>query len=312
MARLSFEDKLEGDFRFIELCIRVGNRFLARGYYWEAAKLAQKNWIPDRKLIPKEAWVSAGLPTALIDVGLAEDRPDGIYLKGSEEHFAWWFAGREQRREAGRHSARRPRDEHGRLKPCLKPRFSPPGTTNYPALAGALPTTVGVEGQRGTNDSLAGSPTGANPLPLSLSRIIHSSINIKSKVADSSSHDEQGSLDLDKASLPTKRAPKDNAVPRAVAAFVEGWQRKMGTSARPDVRGRVLGQIKDLVAHRSIDDVLQLIATYFEIDDPWFVKKAYDFSTLNENVGKIAAWKANAVKTDKLESFDDFVKRTGG
>lgn len=115
------EDALWADKRFMRFCIRMGDEVRAVGSLVLAWKLAQKHWCPERGPIPDAEWLASELPEALIECGLAERKDDGVYLKGAEEQFAWWFDGIDQRRKAGRTggriSAQRPRDEKGRLLP---------------------------------------------------------------------------------------------------------------------------------------------------------------------------------------------------
>lgn len=117
MARINIETSLWSDFRFQKLMIKLGDRHRAMGAMVDMWTIAQKYWLPDKRLIPQEEWDESGLPVEIIELGLAERREDGIYAKGSEEHFGWWFGVSESRRRGGEASARRPRDEKGRLLP---------------------------------------------------------------------------------------------------------------------------------------------------------------------------------------------------
>jgi len=98
MARINIEDGLWSDPRFMRLCIKLGDEMRAVGAVVIAWKVAQKYWCPDKQAIPNAAFESAALPIQLVEVGLAESIASGIRMRGSEEHFAWWF----QRQEAGR------------------------------------------------------------------------------------------------------------------------------------------------------------------------------------------------------------------
>lgn len=98
MARINIEDSLWSDPRFMRLCIALSDEMRAVGAVVLAWRTAQKFWCPDRQPIPTQDFEAAGLPFALIECGLAEEIDDGIRMKGSDEHFAWWF----QRQAAGR------------------------------------------------------------------------------------------------------------------------------------------------------------------------------------------------------------------
>lgn len=102
MARINIEDSLWADPRFQDLMIKVGNRHMAKGMVLELWTLAQKYWIASRgEGIPKPAWDSAGMPSALIECNLARDNGDFIYAVGSKEQFAWLNANSENGKRGG-------------------------------------------------------------------------------------------------------------------------------------------------------------------------------------------------------------------
>jgi hypothetical protein len=107
------EDSLWSDSRFMDLGIKVGDKFKAIGIMVIAWKVAQKFWCPERNPIPEEAFLEAGLPEALIEVHLAERLPSGIRMRGSEEHFKWWF----EKQAAGIQSAKVRRKKYGSAQP---------------------------------------------------------------------------------------------------------------------------------------------------------------------------------------------------
>ncbi len=88
MARINWEDSIWSDPRFMKLCVKLGDEEKAAGKILMAWRLAQKCWCPDKLPIPKEKW---SFGSDLIEVGLAKESGDGIYMCGSEEHFDWWF-----------------------------------------------------------------------------------------------------------------------------------------------------------------------------------------------------------------------------
>lgn len=120
MPRINLEDSLFKDNRFYELMIKTGSYRNALGELMAAWIQAQIYWLPEKKPIPKDVFQQQNLSPFLIESGLAEERPEGIYMRGSEEQFAWWFEGMDQRKRAGQRSAKRPRDAKGRLLPSDK------------------------------------------------------------------------------------------------------------------------------------------------------------------------------------------------
>jgi hypothetical protein len=230
VARINIEENLWGDARFLKLCIALGDELRAVGAVVMAWKTAQRFWCPDRKPIPTSDFQTAGLPKALIDVGLAEETPEGIRMRGSEEHFSWWF----QRQEAGR---------KGGL------------ATAERKLATAERPISGVE-----------------------------------QIVPSSSSSYSYSLSLSKnkelKALAVAR-PQPEGIGRFVAEYVKAWQRRYGDKTRPDLGGKVQGQIKAFMKDRDVDRAVQLIQVYFQMDDKWFVTKCHDFGTFIENLDKV-------------------------
>jgi len=115
LARINFEDEIFADPRFHDLVLKVGGFNEAVGrllLFWRAA---QRQWIKGKLIHPEEMrpeW------EAIIEVKLAERRPEGVYAKGSEEQFSWYLDGIEQRREAGRHSAEVRKKKFGTAQPA--------------------------------------------------------------------------------------------------------------------------------------------------------------------------------------------------
>jgi hypothetical protein len=80
-------EEASADNRFIELIMKCGNRFTARGMFDEAVYLAHKYYLDKnnpRQLIPKEAFINAGL-ALLLEVNLAKEKEGGIYIRGIKD-----------------------------------------------------------------------------------------------------------------------------------------------------------------------------------------------------------------------------------
>lgn len=73
-----------------------------------------------------------------------------------------------------------------------------------------------------------------------------------------------------------------------IVKYVEAFQKRYGTQTRPDLSGRVLGQIKRLVTDNGLERSIKLIQRYFEIEDRWFQTKCYDFTTFIQNLQKVS------------------------
>lgn len=89
MARINVDDDLFTDPRFIELAIKLGDRELAIGIVINAWQLAQRYWVPDKKLIPIKIFDKLRASKIILDCGLATRKRGGIYLQGSSDQFAW-------------------------------------------------------------------------------------------------------------------------------------------------------------------------------------------------------------------------------
>lgn len=116
MPRLNIELSLYTDNRFQSLLIKLGDRHKAMGMCLDAFILAQNYWIPDMKLIPKEAFLNSSLGF-ILDVGLAKETEEGIYVRGTKANFQWYFDGIQQRVEAGKKSAESRKKKFGSSVP---------------------------------------------------------------------------------------------------------------------------------------------------------------------------------------------------
>lgn len=87
MARINIEDKLYRDIRFLKLSEKIGRR-QALGELVELWFLSQEYW-KKGELIPIEVFEIHEFNQAIIDFRLAKVEPNGIYVCGSDEQFAW-------------------------------------------------------------------------------------------------------------------------------------------------------------------------------------------------------------------------------
>lgn len=100
MRRINIDPEFWVDYRLIKLVEKLGQK-LAYGSCLLAFQQAQIFWAKDKKPIPFAIWNLLGLGD-LIEVGLAEETPEGIYVKGSRDSFDWL----EKAREAGKRGGR--------------------------------------------------------------------------------------------------------------------------------------------------------------------------------------------------------------
>lgn len=112
MPRINIEDKLWSDARFDALKNILGNELLAVGMVVKSIRIAQEYWKTDTQLIPCEIWDLYNFST-LEHVGLVERCENGVYVKGSFEHFEWL----KKKQEAGKISAEIRRKKFGTAQP---------------------------------------------------------------------------------------------------------------------------------------------------------------------------------------------------
>jgi uncharacterized phage protein (TIGR02220 family) len=101
MPRINIEDSLWSDDRYQELAVLSGSRAMAAGSVLLAIVTAQKHWCPEKRPIPKKEWDRLTLSKEMLQVGLAEEMENSVYLRGSEKHFSWWFSAKEKGRKGG-------------------------------------------------------------------------------------------------------------------------------------------------------------------------------------------------------------------
>lgn len=149
MARISIEDEWFSDPRRYRLAEKFGfpsdpsGLLKADGHAVEVWFFAQKYW-RKKELIPTHAWEGAGLGDAMFQCGLAEKRDGGIYVRGAERHFDWYFkktasltAGAQLGGRARMTNCER--DEHGRLLPAksniVQPEVQPTSSRSSPSFS---------------------------------------------------------------------------------------------------------------------------------------------------------------------------------
>ena len=100
VARLNIEDSLFKELGFSKLTIKLGSRREALGALVEAFLLAQKHFgsIENNRLIPLSEWENEEIAKEIIECGFATINEKGVYVRGSDEQFAWLI----QKSEAGK------------------------------------------------------------------------------------------------------------------------------------------------------------------------------------------------------------------
>jgi hypothetical protein len=251
MARINIEDSLWKDNRFQDLLILVKNRHTAKGMILELWTVAQKYWLTSKgRGIPKPAWKREGLPDELIAAGLARDDGEFIYAIGSKEQFAWLDSVSEKGKLGGPAAAKARRKKTGKTK-----RQATSGdNTERPITTSP---SISLSDSSSPSDSSSGS-----------------SSNYFYSVGEG-------------AGAPPAPPGIKSPVGFFVANYVNAFQGRYGGKARPALSGKVQGQIKRFLEDTRLDRACELIQTYCQMDDAWFLTKCHDFGTFIENLGKV-------------------------
>lgn len=68
---------------------------------------------------------------------------------------------------------------------------------------------------------------------------------------------------------------------------MKAYQARYGVDARPDLRGKVQGEIRRFVEETPLERACALIETYCAMNDRWFLTKCHDFGTFIANLSKV-------------------------
>lgn len=89
-------------------------------------------------------------------------------------------------------------------------------------------------------------------------------------------------------STKTEIATTDKAPTSQFIAFYVTTFQKRYPNVRPDLRGKVQGQIKTLLKDVPYSRACNLLEVYLQLDTPWFITKGHDFTTFMENINPIS------------------------
>lgn len=87
MVKVLIDKEMFGRRAFSELVIKLGGREQAMGALVFAWLLGQQFWILKQEYIPMEVWKKEGLRSEIIEVGLARESEEGVYLCGARDFF---------------------------------------------------------------------------------------------------------------------------------------------------------------------------------------------------------------------------------
>lgn len=243
MARINIEDSLFKEKSFEKLLIKLGSKRAALGALVESFMLAQK-WYKataSDRLIPLSEWEREEIAPELIEVGFAEVRENGIYVRGSEEQFAWLV----QRQVAG---------AKGGAKKAQN---------SLAVASGRLAEPSGVY-------PLTPTPTLSPTLPLSLSL----------------THAHSQKKEAKKNLSPSAAQKVSEQSDQVIGLYFNFWKEKY--TGRAPLTGKHFSLLKGIVKTNGVERTSQLLKAFFEMPDPWFIKRRHDVETFNANLNQVA------------------------
>lgn len=333
MARINIEDSIHTDRRFFDLIIKLKDIDKAYGILVRMWIVAQKWYLTPEKMIPADEWKKQLIDDVVFETGWAERVGDFVRICGADKQFAWL----DQRVDAGRRggltrrgkslspeeSAKRQaarimvskavkRGELVRPRACHdcgKEAEVQGHHTDYskPLDVIWLCEKCHVETHRAFEEATAKRPLKSAKRP-------HSDAKPPSLFSSSlSSSDSSSNSNSENYSVGSVRSPAGFFIGR----YVKAYQGRYGDRARPDLRGKVQGLIKRFLDDTPIERACGLIETYLSMNDAWFITKAHDFVTFQENLSKVglkldtgkSANTTQARAEEKLDATKDQMRR---
>jgi hypothetical protein len=181
VSRINTEECWWSDPRRTKLGSLVGSLLLADGIALSAWRLAQEFWRNDRNLIPKKTFDMLEGADHLIAANLAEVRGEEVYIRGSSMYHEWIHDSKVNGKKGGKISAKRPRDEKGRLLPS-NPKLPDSNNQNESKMVG---NEESKQTQAQSNPCLDENPSHSKTIQTNFS---YSFSNTKNTYAQSASH----------------------------------------------------------------------------------------------------------------------------
>lgn len=128
MARINIEECWWSDPRRMKLIELVGT-MIADGAALNAWRVAQEFWAKGM-LVPKSIWQHVQANAKLIEANLAEERGDGVYVRGSSEYLSWVAERRAAAMAGGKKSAEK-RSKKLKQTPTKRKQTQPSGSGSF-------------------------------------------------------------------------------------------------------------------------------------------------------------------------------------
>lgn len=315
MPRINVEDSLFADVRFMKLAMKLGGLEFALGSLVLVWMTAQKWYLTPEKMIPFKEWKKQGLQDAILEVGFAEKIGEKIRVCGSDDQFKWL----EQRIMAGRKGGlssgkQRKNTTEEAIKRngarALLNRAVKEGKITKPQFCEDCGLGDGViEGHHSDYSK----PYEVNWLCKPCHTETHRNIRNHSHISEAEVKQTKPKATLRSPSLPlspslfpsqtldqekTKnRSARGEALPAEtknvdipffIGTYVKAYQTRYGPKARPELTGKVQGEIKRLLKDTPIERACEMIQAYVQMNDAWFLNKGHDFGSFMANLTKVS------------------------
>ncbi len=265
MARINIEDSFVSDPRFRAVVRKVEDEDRALGMAARMFRLGQKYWGDGKSLVPRKLFALEGLDI-FIEADLAEEREQGVYVRGSEKQFEWYANRMEAAKLGGQKSAAARKSRSG---------------TSIPENARNRVTEANTEAKSNQNPTKRRSKTEA---PTEASLLLTPSSLLSSPCSIESPPERTGSSTAVEIVSPVARDKKPGE--EFIALYCDTYRARY--NARPAISGRDAGIAKRLIGTQGLPASLALVRAYLAMDDSWFVTKHHDLPTLEENLNKVA------------------------
>lgn len=299
MPRINIDDSLWADPRFLRLCIKLGSEVSAAGWVLIAIRQAQRHWCPDRKPIPGDQWEQLGFPEALLEVGFAKRVDGGVLLADIESRHLWWFELMDAKRVAGaiggKVSAQRPRDERGRLLPNdIHLRHQ---ADSKQAKHSKQASNEPQASKRSYSSSSSSSQDEEKKYEEPLASQVDTCVSpLEPERPEPAARGKRAPGRQLNMPIPTNRAVDPSAPPVDaglgaqvfIGRYVQALRKRYGPKARPDLSGKVRGEMLRFLAEEPLERACDLIEAFVQMEDKWFLTKAHDFGTFIANRHKVA------------------------
>jgi hypothetical protein len=284
MPRINIEDSLRVDPRFRKLIKMIGE-IKAYGAWVIAAQTAQE-FYKQEKMIPIDIFEALEHSEELLGCGLATKQNEAngsksVYLKGSKDYFSWLS----KRVEAGRLGGKSKKNASNKNNNLNKAKSKQTEAS-----------TKQTQASCSTSYSIS-KINKSNPIGFDEVEDIFGLTEIK----ENKQIQKPPKGDLADADL-------KNKIRIFIGCYVKAFQSRYST--RPDLSGKRLGQLKNVVkGAENFDELCELVQAFCQSNDSWFCTKMHDIETFAENLGKIRVMMNSGMDAPefiKQKNKDDF------